>query len=71
MVIRDDLDAERDLRLSASGAHVSASVAKPATSVLKANAGLIADQDGFLESVAAAQRLLTAEASPDEAASGS
>ncbi len=30
-------------------------------SVLEANAGLVADQDGFLESVAAAQRLLIAE----------
>jgi outer membrane protein TolC len=32
------------------------------SSVLEANAGLIADQDGFLESVAAAQRILIAEA---------
>jgi outer membrane protein, heavy metal efflux system len=31
-------------------------------SVLEANAGLIADQDGYLEAVAAAQRLLIAEA---------
>jgi len=31
-------------------------------SVLEANAGLIADQDGYLESVAAAERLLIAEA---------
>ncbi len=30
--------------------------------VLEANAGFVADQDGFLESVAAAQRLLIAEA---------
>ncbi len=32
------------------------------SSVLEANAGFIADQDGFLESVAAAHRLLIAEA---------
>ena len=32
------------------------------SSVLEANAGFIADQDGFLESIAAAQRLLIAEA---------
>ena len=69
MEIRDDLEAERDLRLSSSEAHASAAVVKSVASVLSLDAGLSAAQE-FLESVAAARRLLIAEALPDEAASG-
>jgi len=69
MKIRDDLDAERDWRLSCFGAHASAAIVKSAGRVLGANAGLIAADHGFL-SLVAAHRLLSAKALPDEAASG-